>query len=71
MALNKNLIQVGKKDSLDKEARKDQAAYMALNKNLIEPLIEWKFISIEKIGSRHIVSLTNEGLNALRFLDEK
>jgi hypothetical protein len=71
LALNKNLIQVGKKDSLDKEARKDQAAYMALNKNLIEPLIEWKFISVEKIGSRHIVSLTNEGLNALRFLDEK
>src|ERR671918_1629664 len=33
LALNKNLIQVGKKDSLDKEARKDQAAYMALNKN--------------------------------------
>jgi len=50
LALNKNLIQVGKKDTLDKEAHKDQAAYMALNKNLIEPLMDWKFISVEKIG---------------------
>ena len=70
LALNKNLIQVGKKDTLDKEERRDQAAYMALNKNLIEPLMDWKFISVEKIGARHIVSLTNEGTNALRFLHE-
>jgi hypothetical protein len=70
LALNKNLIQVGKKDEQDNEERSDQAAYMALNKNLIEPLMYWKFISIEKIGSRHIVSLTDEGLNALRFLHE-
>jgi len=68
--LNNNLIQVGKKDTQDKEERSDQAAYMALNKNLIEPLMEWKFISVEKIGARHIVSLTDEGINALRFLHE-
>jgi predicted transcriptional regulator len=43
---------------------------MALNKNLIEPLMDWKFISVEKIGARHIVSLTDEGTNALRFLHE-
>jgi hypothetical protein len=71
LALNKSLIQVGKKDEQDKEARKDQAAYMALNKNLIEPLMDWKFIDVEKIGSRHIVSLTDEGVNALRFLYEE
>jgi hypothetical protein len=70
LALNKNLIQVGKKDEQDKEERRDQAAYMALNKNLIEPLMDWKFIDVEKIGSRHIVSLTDEGFNALRFLHE-
>jgi hypothetical protein len=70
LVLNKNLIQVGKKDTLDKEERSDQAAYMALNKNLIEPLLEWKFISVEKMGARHIVSLTDEGINALRFLHE-
>ncbi len=67
VALNNNLIQVGKKDS-NKDDRREQAAYMALNKNLIEPLIDWKFISVEKIGSRHIVSLTDEGMNALRFM---
>jgi hypothetical protein len=70
LALNKNLIQVGKKDTQDKEERRDQAAYMTLNKNLIEPLMEWKFINVEKIGARHIVSLTDEGINALRFLHE-
>jgi hypothetical protein len=70
LALNNNLIQVGKKDTQDKEERRDQAAYMALNKNLIEPLMDWKFISVEKIGARHIVSLTDEGINALRFLHE-
>jgi hypothetical protein len=64
-----NLIQVGKKDTQDKEERRDQA-YMALNKNLIEPLMDWKFVSVEKIGARHIVSLTDEGINALRFLHE-
>jgi Family of unknown function (DUF6293) len=71
LALNNNLIQVGKKDTQDKEDRRDQAAYMALNKNLIEPLMEWKFIGVEKIGARHIVSLTDEGINALRFLHEQ
>jgi hypothetical protein len=69
--LKENLIQVGKKDTLDKEERSDQAAYMALNKNLIEPLMDWKFIDVEKIGARHIVSLTEEGINALRFLHER
>src|SRR5918992_2347506 len=70
LALNRNLIYVGKKETQDEEERSDQAAYMALNKNLIEPLMDWKFISVEKIGSRHIVSLTDEGINALRFLHE-
>ncbi len=68
LALDRNLIQVGKKVTQDEEERSDQAAYMALNKNLIEPLMDWKFISVEKIGARHIVSLTDEGINALKFL---
>lgn len=70
LALEKNHIQVGKKDTQDKEERRDQAAYMALNKNLIESLMDWKFIGLKKIDSRHIVSLTDEGVNALRFLHE-
>ena len=32
--------------------------------------MDWKFISVEKIGVHHIVSLTDEGFNALRFLHE-
>jgi hypothetical protein len=66
----RNLIYVGKKDTQDREERSDQAAYMALNKNLIDPLRDWRFISVEKIGARHIVSLTGEGISALRFLHE-
>jgi hypothetical protein len=34
LAINKNLIQVGKGDSQVREERSDQAAYMALNKIL-------------------------------------
>jgi hypothetical protein len=70
LALDRNLIYNGKKETQDEEGRSDQAAYMALNKNLIEPLMDWKFIGVEKIGARHIVSLTDEGINALRFLYE-
>jgi hypothetical protein len=33
--------------------------------------MDWKFISVEKIGSRHIVTLTDEGINVLRFLHKK
>jgi hypothetical protein len=71
LALKENLIQVGNKDIQDKEERSDQAAYMVLNKNLIGPLMDWKFISVEKIGARHIVSLSDEGINALRLHERK
>lgn len=47
----------------------DQAAYMALNKNLIEPLLAWRFISESKIGSHHVISLTEDGKHALKFLN--
>jgi hypothetical protein len=33
--------------------------------------MDWKFINVEKIGARHIVTLTDEGINALRFLHER
>src|SRR5215208_3695846 len=46
----------------------EQAGFMALNKTLIEPLRSWGFITVEKLGSHHVVSLTNEGRDALRFL---
>ena len=44
-----------------KEAYSDQAAYMSLNKNLIEPLQKyWRFITETKIGTHHLISLTEE-----------
>jgi hypothetical protein len=47
----------------------DQAAYMSLSKNLIEPLKKsWRFITETKDGTHHIISLTEEGKHALHFL---
>jgi hypothetical protein len=61
-----------KKDTQDKEEeRSDQAAYMALNKNLIEPLMDWKFISVEKIGSRHNQRHKLNNLSILYTIIEK
>ena len=64
-ALENQLIHV------EKEKNRDQSAYMALNKNLIEPLLKWKFIEIEKIGRNYTITLTGDGKNVLWFLDEK
>jgi hypothetical protein len=44
---------------------------MALKTNLLEPLLKWHFIRVEKIGRRHDVLLTDEGLNILKFLYTK
>ncbi|HEU4447138.1 MAG TPA: hypothetical protein VFR94_20865 [Nitrososphaeraceae archaeon] len=41
---------------------------MALNKTLVEPLRSWGYITVEKVGSHNVVSLTVEGRDALRFL---
>jgi hypothetical protein len=32
--------------------------------------MDWEFIGVEKKGARHIIWLTDEGSNALRFLHE-
>src|SRR5919106_1140499 len=45
----------------DNKITKRELRDLALDRNLID---------VEKIGARHIVSLTNEGINALRFLHE-
>jgi len=67
LAIQNNLIHITSKRDMDEYS--EQAAYMALNKNLIEPLLEWNFISVTKQGAHHMVALTNEGKNALRFLN--
>ena len=53
----------------EKKDNKEIAAYMALNKNIIEPLQNWNFIDIEKIGTSKIVTLSTDGTNALKFLN--
>jgi hypothetical protein len=63
LALNEKLIYVGE----DKE-NKDIAAYISLNTNILDPLQKWNFINIEKRGKSKIVSLSNDGKNALKFL---
>ena len=61
LALKENIIHVT-------ENKSDTAAYMAL-KNIIESLQNWNFIEIEKRGTSNIVSLSEDGKNALRFLN--
>jgi predicted transcriptional regulator len=41
---------------------------MSLNKTLIEPLRDWRFITETKNGTDHIISLTEDGKHALDFL---
>ncbi len=43
---------------------------MALNKDLIEPLLDWQLITEIKISSHHIDSLTEDGKHALTFLND-
>lgn len=42
---------------------------MALNTNILDPLQKWNFVTIEKIGKRRIVTLSEDGKNALKFLN--
>jgi Family of unknown function (DUF6293) len=72
-AIESGLIQEDEKRITErrrtKEQYSEQAAYMSLNKNLIEPLQKyWRFITETKVGTHHIISLTDEGKNALHFL---
>ena len=71
LAIEQDLIHIDDKRNVGKRATEysDQAGYMALNKNLIEPLLDWRFITESKIGSHHIVSLTDDGKHALKFLN--
>jgi hypothetical protein len=67
IAIQNKLIHESREDASGDEYS-EQAGFMALNKTLIEPLRSWGFITVEKIGSHHVVSLTSEGRDALRFL---
>jgi Ca2+-binding EF-hand superfamily protein len=68
VAIQNKLIHVGNRGDKSNDEYSEQAGFMALNKTLIEPLLSWRFITVEKVGSHHVVSLTIEGRDALRFL---
>ena len=44
------------------------ARFTSLDKNIIEPLEQWKFIEVEKIGRNRWIKITQEGINASEFL---
>jgi hypothetical protein len=68
IAIQNKLIHEHSREERTADEYTEQAGFMALNKTLIEPLRSWRFITVEKVGSHHVVSLTNEGSDALRFL---
>jgi len=71
-AIKAGLIHIDKERITTKKRTKDeyseQAAYMSLNKNLIAPLQNWRFVRETKVGTHHIITLTDDGKNALKFL---
>jgi hypothetical protein len=68
IAIQNKLIHERSKEDSVKGEYTEQAGFMALNKTLIEPLRSWGYITVEKVGSHNVVSLTNEVRDALRFL---
>jgi hypothetical protein len=72
LAKERNLIHVAEKkitgNKRTKKEYSDQSDYMSLNKTLIEPLRDWRFITERKIGTHHVISLTADGKHALHFL---
>lgn len=72
-ALRAGLIHVDKErittiKKRTKEEYSEQAAYMSLNKNLITPLQNWRLVTETKVGTHHIITLTTDGKNVLKFL---
>ena len=51
-----------------KEKNHSMARFASLDKNIIQPLEEWKFIETEKIGRNRWIKITPEGKNASEFL---
>ena len=68
IAIQNKLIHEHSREERTAGEYSEQAGFMALKSTLIEPLRSWGFITVEKVGSHYVVSLTNEGRDALRFL---
>ncbi len=59
-----NLISVNPKD----EENRSMVRFTSLDKNIIQPLEEWGFVKVEKIGRNRWIKITDEGSNASEFL---
>ncbi len=64
LAENNNLIYINPKD----EENRSMVRFTSLDKNIIQPLAEWGFIEIEKVGRNRWIKITQEGINASEFL---
>ncbi|MCH7647006.1 MAG: hypothetical protein IIA83_00145 [Thaumarchaeota archaeon] len=51
-----------------KEKNHSMARFASLDKNIIQPLEEWKFIKTEKVGRNRWIKITEDGINASEFL---
>ncbi|QLH07275.1 hypothetical protein C5F50_09435 [Nitrosopumilus ureiphilus] len=63
LAENKEIITINAK-----EKNHSMARFASLDKNIIQPLEEWGFIVVEKIGRNRWIKITEEGSNAAEFL---
>ena len=63
-AEDKDLISVNPRD----EENRSMVRFTSLEKNIIQPLEEWGFVTIEKIGRNRWIKITQEGQNASEFL---
>jgi len=63
LAEKQNLITINAK-----EKNHSMARFASLDKNIIQPLEEWRFIETEKIGRNRWIKITEEGKNASEFL---
>jgi len=46
----------------------EKVRFGMLDKNIIKPLEEWNFVKDEKIGRQYWISITDKGIDAIKFL---
>ncbi len=64
LAEEAKIITIGARDE-----NQSQARFASLDKNIIQPLQEqWKFIDVERLGRNRWIKITQEGIDASKFL---
>jgi len=64
IAEDDDLISINPKE----EEHRSMVRFTSLDKNIIQPLEEWGFITINKVGRNRWIEITDEGKNASEFL---